>query len=644
MSTTPYSIKELVDLIRYHSEIYYAGTPEISDAEFDDLIASLRALDPTNSVLKEVGASVGSSGTFRKITHKVQMGSLDKVNTLIDSKSWYFKNCPKNTIGLLGTLKIDGCALSVSYLLGELNRAVTRGDGVEGQDVTANVMQIRSIKNTGVVDKDGKSFTGEIRGEIYMPISTWKSLEDTANPRNAAVGSLLQKDAKITGQRGLKFFAYDIISETKFKTETEKLAYIASLGFEVIEHTDFDNWVSDDAIESWIAMWENDLRQQLDYQIDGLVFYLNDIALQDELGFNGKCPIGKIAYKFKPEQKVSKLKGVNWFTGRTGRVTPVASIEPVQLAGTTVSNVSIYNYKMIGTLGIKSIGDELLIAKAGDIIPTVVRLVKNADPIVGNLYPKNNQCPSCESELVLEDVNIWCKNKCCPAQFEAKALHYLNTLGVVGIGPAIVTKLCTSGTVKKLSDLYNRSAVEKTLGGGRSAEVAWSAIDSVHNVNLEVFLDSLGIDGLGTTTSKVLAKKFETIEVIRNRGLGDFIGLEGIGSLTAGKIYRGLLEMGNDIDELLSNGFIKLNVKIKTSGNLNGRTFVLTGAMPSGRTRDEVEKTIHLAGGETKSSVGRNVQYLVQADGDSSSGKSVKARSLGIKIISEEDLIRMIKS
>jgi len=625
-------IQELAELIRYHSDLYYnQGKPELSDAEFDALLDEMKRLDPNNACLSEIGANPTYG---KKVKHSTMMGSLDKAKTWGEVTKWY------GEVGqgkkLVVAPKIDGLAIKILYKNGKMVQVATRGDGMEGQDVTDNAQQMKSIP------KDlHNDFTGELRGEVYMRKSVWEKQGDAANPRNAAAGSLLQKDPMITGQRNLDFYCYDAIfadpSAKLFTTENAKLAFIGSLGVSVVPFRMFDS--ADPSLQAHLVEYENSIRQKLDYEIDGLVISLDDLNAQAEAGWTGKCPKGKIAYKFRPEQKQAEIVRVNWFVGRMGKITPVAVITPTKLAGTMVTNVSLHNLANVRALELH-VGDVCLFEKCGDVIPGLVRVISRTQATSPQSVVPDT-CPACGGKVApdKDGVNLWCENENCPAQFVRKVMHYLETLNVLGIGEGIVEKLCRSGMVTKLSDLYylDQSKLPQVLGGARIAEKVYLAIMEKNEIELAVFLDALGIDGLGTTTSKMVAKKFKTLDEVFNAAEADFTSLEGIGLLTAQKIISGMVAMSETIQGLRAVIEVK-NVEVKT-GTLTNLSFCLTGAMS--KNRAVIEKEIEAAGGEIKS-VGRGLGYLVQADPTSTSSKSEKAKKLGVKIISEAELYKMM--
>jgi len=653
MMTDP-TIKELEDQIKYHNEKFFNGESEITDAEFDTLVSQMKALDPTNPILLEVG-SMPSWG--RKVTHPSVMGSLNKITydeegKLSDVISWIRKNCKKSTV--VSMPKIDGLAVRLMYNNGELMGAATRGNGTVGQDVKDNVLAIKSIPNsieyTGMV---------ELRGEIYMQRSVFSELREEklstgekipANPRNMASGTLNQKDAKKTARSPLDFFCYDVLlSESDFTTEVAKsdfaLEHLSE--FIYVSQTECSN-VEDILFE--IEHWE-EMRADLNYDIDGLVFSIKDIEQQESLGWTGKCPNGKVAFKFKPEQAKTTLKHINWQLGRTGRLTPVAIIDPVSLAGTVVDSPTLHNYSQIMLKNI-AIGDELLIEKAGDIIPQVVRVTNKVGADTedmkvddgslhhGIVYPFT--CPSCDSETSLDEkeVNVWCTNPLCEGQKEHRIHHYLKTIGVLNVGPANVRDMLSADIIKSIPDLYqiDRDRLSKLDGyGKRSADKIINEISKKDIVPLATFLASLGIKGLGNSTGKLLASEFECLRNILTKHPEDLVHLEGIGELTADSICNGLVLMGGIIDEL--NATLDIEDCIKVSGSLSGQSFCITGTLSM--KRKEMANMIEEVGGEVKSSVSKGLDFLVAGEGVGKS-KTDKAEKYGTEVISEDDLMSML--
>jgi len=502
-----------------------------------------------------------------------------------------------------------------------------------GQDITDNVKAIKDIPN------EVPGLTGEIRGEIYMKKSTWEELGGFANPRNAASGSACQKDPNITGQRNLQLFCYDLISDEEFLTESEKTRRLLSLaGLTPVQTKRFgpDNI---DQIQSTLFDWENVKRSELDYQIDGMVFSLDSIEAQEEAGWSGKCPNGKIAFKFKPEQKATTVLEVDLQTGRTGKLTPMARLEPTFVDGSTISNVTLHNWARAQELQIQA-GDEVIIEKAGDIIPQVVRNLSRDDG--RNWVGVPCTCPSCGGPVRLDDkdINLWCDNFMCPGKLEERVYHYLKTLDVLGVGRGIVSGLVRTGNVKGFPDLYYLSVrnISAVTGGESSAKNAFEAILGKNEIPLWQFLAALGIPNFGRTVSKDVAKTLKTLQAVRETDADTLEKIEGIGPTVARNIVQGLSGLSETIDKLLQAVDV-LDVK-EASGPLVEKSFCITGSLS--KNKKLVGADIEAAGGEMKSSVGKGLSFLIQADPSSTSAKTKKAEKYGTKVISEEQLYEMI--
>jgi DNA ligase (NAD+) len=643
--------KELADEILYHNDKYFNDDAEITDAEYDVLVKELKSRDPEHPVLAEVGADPSYG---KKVAHDDIMGSLEKITydddegNLTELLEWCDRYGHED--GITVTPKIDGLAVRIVYSDGKLVLAATRGNGEIGQDVTDNVKAIESIPNTIVL----KQYV-EIRGEIYMKKSTFDTLradmiahgEDApANPRNMASGTLNQKDPEETAKRPLHFYAYDVRgiddwalteigSAGHFKDMIPELEYVPT------EYLD-----SKSETKKTIKEWE-EKRSELDYQIDGLVFSANSFETQKRYGYKGKCPVAKIAFKFRPEQKSSTLVDIVWQLGRTGKLTPVAQIDPVEIAGTVVDSPTLHNYAQIRAKDI-CIGDELLIEKAGEIIPQVVRVTKKEiedDRDDKSLINYPEICPVCHeaTELDEREVSVWCKNPTCPGQAEFRIIHFLKTIEVDGVGPGIVKTLIENDLVEKIPDLftldYGRVAALPGLGRS-SARNILSAIADKKKVDLAVFLDSLGIDGLGTTTSKVIARKYKNLDAVLDAKREDLERLEGIGPITALSIFQGLRKLGGMIEELQDVGVEVDDIKTVTGG-LSGKSFCITGTLSVGRK--DMAALIERHGGIIKSSVSKGLDYLVAGDKTGKS-KTDKALKYGTEVIDEVTVRSMMES
>lgn len=634
-------IKKLAELIKYYSNQYYnEGASEITDVEFDALVDELRSMSPDHPILKQVGAEPTYG---KKVAHPSIMGSLNKVTNEHDLKNW-----SRNEL-LVVSPKIDGLAIRLQYENGYLVLAATRGNGLEGQDVTDNVRHIASIPETL------QDFTGELRGEICMSKADFeKYASGNANPRNSAAGFLMQKDPEKTAEGHLRFICYNVFKDDiVFSTELEKRDFCESLfantGMKYVE------MVQVSEMSAVISKW-NKKRNEYGIGIDGLVFAYNDLQSQEEAGMVSNRPKGKIAFKFPPVQKESNLLEIDWQVGRTGRLTPVGRIEPIELDGSMVSKVSLHTWGQVNSLNL-GIGDRVLVEKAGDIIPHLVRVVE----MVGEKVFPPLTCPDCGSKTYLDDigllsdashemivddsrVNVWCKNPLCSARLEDRVLYYLQTLEVKGIGPGIVKALRQRGDITRLSDLYilRRDRVITATGGERSADIVIEAILEKSEVPLNVFLTALGISGLGKMAGKLLASHYGTIEKVLEElpcnGYEDLVAMEGIGNKTAEAIVNGVIEFREEIDEILK--YVEVLSNQEKKGNVSGKSFCLTGAMS--KPRKELAKMIEDAGGDVKSSVSKGLDFLVQADVSSVSGKTKKANKYGTQVISEDDLLAMI--
>jgi len=649
-------LENVVSIAR-HDELYFnQSSPEISDAEYDALVREtevlleeLRSVSPRDELVyqaQEVLESVGAFPEFgTKVEHPSVMGSLAKATEASQIVQW-IKGVECDVRWML---KMDGLAIRIVYDGGNLVLAATRGNGSVGQDVTGNIQAIDSIPN-----KIAYNGHLEMRGEVILHKSTFGKLRDQGenftNPRNAASGSVMQKDATVTGSRGLGFRCYWVEIEDELETLDAMRDFVRS-NFRRVQWVEMDT--VDERTEDWITEHVieplTEKRPSLDFCIDGIVFLANSVEVYHDMGWTGKCPNAGIAYKFPPEQKESRVVGIRWQTGRTGKETPVADIEPTYIDGSTVRHITLHNYANVLELDLQ-IGDTVLFEKAGDIIPQVVRVTDRQGRPEGQApapesinYP--HECPSCgaATELTENGVNVMCRNLLCPAQLARSVEHYLETLEVKGLGPGTVATLLSEGMVRGIPDLYTLE--EKRLAslegwGARSAEMVVGAVMAKRKLLLWQFVAALGIPGVGPTTSKAIAKRFQTLGNIREASQDDLEKVEGVGGITSRAVVTGLRTMQDMLTRVLEHVTVE-DVK-EATGPLAGMSFCLTGKMPSCRARKEIEAEIETAGGEVKKSVGKGLTYLVQANPMSESGKSKKAKSLGTQIISEEALMDMM--
>ena len=649
-------IVELSGAIQYHADLYYnKAKSEITDAEYDamvddlkTLVAELERIDPSAPEIgmgKEVLNNIGAVPSYgRKVTHSQKMGSLDKAISVAEVLAWYKKYATKG--GKVAVMpKIDGCSGRFVFTDGTLTEAATRGDGNVGMSVLDNVRATKSIPKF-----IGNGKTVEVRAEVIMARSVFKNLTESgvkgANPRNLGTGSLMAQDPQETASRNLSIIAYDVIGAPRFKTEGAKRTWMA-VNLPGIPLADMQV-IDIEQFESLALEWEAK-RPDLDYEIDGLVIALNSIDDQEEVGWDdaGKCPRGKIAFKFKPEQKTAKVTGIDWQVGRTGKLTPMARIEPTLLAGSTIRNITLHNLARVRELDV-GIGDEILLQKAGDIIPECCRVTDRPESRDANVFV--TKCPSCGGDVVMDEVvqpdgtvknvNLWCVSQTCPAQLERRVLHWVKTLDILGVGQGIIGELCQLGFVKDVPDLYflTEEQFMAATGGRSSAKKAQTAIMEKSDIPLSVFLDGLGIDGLGTTSSKLVAKEFQTLARVRIADVQEFDALPDIGLTTATKIVEGLKALSGMIDRLVET--LDIQEVVMKQGPLTGMSFVQTGTLSIGRK--EMENLISENGGENKGSVGKGLTYLIAADPNSGSAKNLKAQKLGVKVIGEAELRKMI--
>ena len=665
MSLTNDEAKARIDTLRaqiaYHQTRYYdEDAPEISDAEYDRLFYELikleqefPALDSPDSPTKHVGGH--ASSRFEKVTHAVRLGSLQDVFSYEELRAFLAKT--EETLGYAPAYsvecKIDGLSVALEYRNGRFVRGATRGDGDVGENVTANLMTIGDIPNILTRD-DIPALT--VRGEVYMPHDAFEALnrereenEETlfANPRNAAAGSLRQLDAEITRQRHLSIFVFNVQSSDgiAFSSHTESLDLLQNLGFKVISER--ARLTTADEIIAYIETL-GQLRPTLPYDIDGVVIKLDDLSERAVLGETASTPRWAVAYKFPPEVKETKLLDIVVQVGRTGVLTPNAVLEPVRLAGTSVSRATLHNIDFIRERDIR-IGDTVYVQKAGDIIPEVLR-VKMADRAPDAVeYQMPAVCPSCGG-AVYRDENeaaTRCTNPACPAQLLRSLAHFVSrdAMNIDGLGIAVLKQLREADMVHSPADLYTLSeepiaALDRM--GKKSAQNLIAAIEASKSAGADRLIYALGIPGIGEKAAQTLAKRFGDIEALFSVDAETLCAVEDIGSITAEAIlsYFASPAVRELIDRLKESG-VKTTYETTVQGSaLAGKTFVLTGTLPT-MTRDEASALIEANGGKVTSSVSKKTSYVVA--GTEAGSKLTKAEALGIPILSQEDLVAMIK-
>lgn len=645
-------INDLAESVRHHNKLYWIEhKPEISDEEYDQLVEELRGLAPFHQVLSEFDEDSSSRG---KITHEVPMLSLDKVFTAEDVLKWAGNAFEGEQKGVICSAKIDGLSCSLLYENGKLIRAATRGNGKQGDDVTANVLAIKDIPT--VISTERKV---EIRGEIYMTrksfkenikvfekkLSAGKVNEDErpSNARNFCAGSLKQKDPSITKERNLSFFAHGLIlhSGQELASEDNLMFFLKKIGFStpyqvaVYEATDLQKTIK--GVE--------DMRSALDYDTDGIVMSINNLKTQKQLGCTSHHPRGKIAFKFGRERGETEIKGINWETSRTGRVVPTIELIPICLGGAKVTFCTGHNAKNIKD---NELWPSSCVLMEREVIPYLVNRTKGASK-QDNLPSK---CPSCGTGLEWDDTqtDLCCPNSGgCPAQLLEYLIHYVSrkVTNIMGLGDEIMHQLVEKGLVYSPADLYALTAdkIIKTLDrqGEASAQKIVDSIQSRREQSLATFLYSLGIPNLGNTVSEKLAEHFKDLTSVLKASKED-LKVEKVGEIMSEGIYNGLKSRTNLIKDLLKH--VTIIQEIRTDGVLSGKSFCLTGHVEfefDGKTyeaRPEIESLIKAHGGSIKS-VSKGLDYLIA--GDDSGSKLEKANKLGIKVIDSNGFVSMLK-
>lgn len=642
--------------LKYHNDLYYnQDSPEIDDFTYDkmmreleDLEAEFPELATEDSPTQKVGGQAGEK--FSSVTHTVKMESLHDSFSFDELKDFDRKvreviPNPKYVV----EPKIDGLSVSVEYRNGVLSRASTRGDGNVGEDITDNILTIKSLPHR---IKGAPAFL-EVRGEVYMSFESFLNLtkrqeekeEKTfKNPRNAAAGSLRQKDSRITAERGLDIFVFNIqqIEGKTLTSHEQSLDYIRSLGIPTAFYKSFND--IDDVIEEIKKIGDN--RGEYSFAIDGAVVKVDDFSAREELGSTAKFPRWAEAYKYPPEEKETTLLSVEINVGRTGVLTPVGNFEPVLLAGTTVSRATLHNIDFITEKGI-CIGDRVLIRKAGEIIPEVLSVVSHAENAEPFEFPK--LCPSCSSPVLREEgeAAVRCTNTDCPAQLMRHLFHFVSrdAMDIDGLGPAVLEQLVEAELVKSPADLYRLKFDDiLTLENKKekSANNLINALEKSKDNELYRLVYALGIRHIGLKAAQLLCEKFPTVEDIMSADVEDVNSIDGFGGIMAESVVRyfALDSTKNLIDELKGLGLKMTPSERKNDdGAFKGKTFVLTGTLPT-MSRKEASKLIEDNGGKTSSSVSKKTDYVLA--GESAGSKLTKAQSLGVTILSEEEFLNMI--
>ena len=651
-------IKELTKQLEYHNNLYYnMDEPEISDFEYDKMLRELEKLEEQFPTLKSplsptnrVGGNAGEK--FSPVIHTVVMESLHDSFSHDELRDFDRKVREVSpNVQYVVEPKFDGLSVSCEYENGVFVRGSTRGDGTTGEDVTDNLMTIKSLPKRIA---NAPEYL-EVRGEVYMSFESFNELtkrqeeneEKTfKNPRNAAAGSMRQKNAKITAQRKLDIYVFNIqqVRGAELTTHSQSLNYLTELGFPTAFYKVYDN--IDDVISEIEQI--GDMRGSFDYAIDGAVVKVNSFETRSLLGSTAKYPKWAEAYKYPPEEKPTKLLNIEINVGRTGVLTPVGNFEPVLLAGTTVSRATLHNKDFIEEKGI-CVGDTVIIRKAGEIIPEVLSVKEHSENAVPFEFP--TLCPSCGSPVSQDEgeAAIRCTNTDCPAQLMRHLIHFVgrDAMDIDGLGPAVLEQLVNEGLVKSPADLY-RLKIDDVSNLERMAEKSAnnliSAVEKSKENELYRLVFALGIRNIGLKAAKLLCENFPTIDDIMNAKAADFETIDGFGKVMALSIenYFALDGTKELISDLKSLGLKMKSTAPKSSGGIfSGKTFVLTGTLPTMK-RSEASKIIEENGGKTSSSVSKKTSYVLA--GEEAGSKLTKAQSLGITIITEDELKAMLEN
>lgn len=622
-------IKVLEDLILKHKALYYQGRPEITDAEFDKLESELQKLDSENSALNIVGTTSSASD---KIKHDRKMLSLDKTYVVSDLLSW------KGPEEILSTMKLDGVSCSLVYENGKLSQAKTRGDGSFGENIMSKVMWIKSIPK--VILPKNKI---EIRGELFCDEESFfhlsnemvqLELDRPTSQRNIVAGLMGRKD-NLEFCRYIKFMAFDYISDEPIKKEEEKFDKLSLYAFTI---PDIEVHADPKSIEKTIER-AREFMSVGEYQIDGLVFTFNKMALHEELGETSHHPRYKIAFKFQGESKTTVLKDILWNVSRNGILTPVGDIEPVELSGAMISRVTLHNYGMVLQYNLKA-GDVIEIIRSGEVIPKFLSVVTSSK----NEFVIPERCPSCNQKVEIEDIRIYCRNEFCPGKNKEVILNFIQKIGIEDLSGKRLEELMNAKLVTSVGDIYRLKAEDLMKIDKIKDKLSTKVIESIQKtktVDLTTFLSALGISGGAfSKCEKVVRAGYDSIEKIKKLSLDQLMSIESFAEKSATEFLASLQEKHDLINELVDCGF-KFTVEETRETAISGMKICITGALSE--KRPVIEDRIRECGGIVVSSVSKNTDILVTNETDPASSKYKKALELKIKIITEADLAKLMK-
>jgi DNA ligase (NAD+) len=658
-------IEKLRDEIRKHEHLYYVlDAPEISDAEYDQLMLELRRLEQQNPELitpdsptQRVGGKPKEG--FAKVPHTRPMLSLDNAYNEQELRDW-----DRRVRELVGNgtkleyvceLKMDGLSLALWYRDGKLARGVTRGDGTIGEEVTTNVRTIRSVPLSVTPKKLPKDF--EVRGEVIMPFASFKRMNEDrekqglsvfANPRNAAAGTIRTLEPNIVAQRRLDYFSYFALDPSGgdlFDKHSDALDALEHAGFKVNPNRTVAKDLNE--VLKFVAKWE-EKRETLPYEIDGIVVKVNSAALHRKLGFTGKAPRWAIAYKYAARAGETVIEDVLIQVGRTGKLTPVAALRPVPIGGTTVSRATLHNQDEIERLGVK-IGDWVVVERGGDVIPKITKVLDDAKhPRGKKKFAMPDRCPVCGGHVVRAEgeADHRCVNAACPAKVRESILHYASrgVMNIEGMGESLVDQLADSKLVTTIADIYDLNA-QKLLSleriGQKTADNLLAQIERTKQAGLDRVIMGLGIRFVGERTAQFLAEHFGSMDAIMNASEAELLEVQEVGPRIAESIREFFDEKKNrELVERLRKAGLRFTAEKKVRGTqLVGKTFVITGTLPN-YSREQAKQLIEDAGGKVSGSVSKKTDYLLA--GEEAGSKLDKAKELGVPVISEEQLKKMI--
>lgn len=615
-------IKQLEEKISAAQKAYHNGLSIMDDDEYDALIYQLETLDPDNKLITAIGADPNNE--WKKAKHRFPLGSLNKVNSEEEMTKWI-----KETLGnrkVLVAEKLDGLSIGCQYDNGKLTKAILRGNGIEAEDIISNV-----IKMKGVIPFI-EGFDGVLRGEIILTKSNHKQyFPEYANPRNSASG--LCRKLEGDNCHHLCIIFYQILG-MDFETEEQKFLWLKDKGCLIPNYKVCDA----SGVNQFWKDYQSSIRDSLDYEIDGLVVTCNDVAFQDSLGITNLRPKGALAFKFANQFVKTTIKDITWATGNSGRITPICWVEPVLLLGSTISKASGYNQGYLNRTGI-DIGAEVLICKAGEIIPRVEKVIVST----GTIAKSPLTCSSCNGPLEMQGENLQCiSTTTCPAQLSGRLKNWVSSLNLLELGETILERLSDTGTVKDVADLYTLSVedickIERMAK--KSATNVYKSIWSNTELSLDQLIGALSIPMVATSTMKLITGAgYDSLEKLHTVKTEELEKINGMGSIRAKCFVDGMKQNKLLIEKLLKNG---IRIKEKTMGKLTGMVLTFTGTMENKRA--VLEQMVLDNGGEVKNSVGKTNTHLVIADTNSQSSKAVSARKLGVKLISEGDFLAMIE-